>query len=314
MKIPIKGENHLIHIVNGDVVGKKLNHLEKVIVWREMYDVGPLNLMWSNEELYQKRASFFEKKMKIPSSFFVKNCMDQYKQLKELSPKEEIVLWFEHDRYDQIMMIYLITELTLLGFQDISLVSIDQYPGIEPFHGLGQLTTNQLIDLLPQKKAVSTKQIEEAKTVWKAYQSNDPVELEKWIKRQTHELPFLKQAMEAHLSYFPSSETGLNEVEHIALSLISVGKVQFNQLFNKVSRVRINDGLSDFYFASLLNELIAGKYPLITTDSNLPNYEHPISTATLDITKNGVDVLNGKISRFELIGMDWWIGGVHIIR
>jgi len=304
----------LIHIVNGDVVGRKLIHLEKVIVWREMYDFGPFNLMWSNEELYQHRASFFEKKMKIPYSFFVMNCRDQYNQLKELSPKEEVVLWFEHDRYDQIMMIYLINELTLLGFQDISLVSIDQYPGIEPFHGLGQLTTKQLMDLLPHKQAVTTKQIEEAIRVWEAYQSNNPEELEKWIQHQKHELPFLKQAMLAHLSYLPSSENGLNEVEHIALSIMSEGKVQFSHLFNKVSRSRLNDGLSDFYFAALLNELIVGNYPLITADSNLPNYEIPISTAMLEITQNGLDVLKGKTSRFDCIGMDWWIGGVHIIR
>ena len=313
MKILIKGGRNLIHIVNGDVVGNKLN-LEKVIVWREMYDVGPFNLMWSNEELYQHRASFFEQKYKIPSSFFVKNCTDQYNLLKELSNKEEVVLWFEHDRYDQIMMIYLLTELSSLGFQDISLVTIDRYPGIEPFHGLGQLTTNQLIDLLPKKKTVTTEQIEEAITAWKAYQSNDPDDLKKWIQNQKQELPFLKQAMMSHVSYFPSTETGLNEVEHLALSLISDGKLQFNQLFHKVSSSRINDGLSDFYFASLLNELMVGEYSLITSDSNLPNFEHPTSTAILEITQNGLDVLEGKSSRFDLIGMDWWIGGVHINR
>lgn len=304
----------MIHIVNGDVVGKKLINVEKVIVWREMYDVGPFNLMWSNEELYQNRAGFFEKKFKIPSSFFVKNCMDQYNLLKELSPEEEVVLWFEHDRYDQIMMIYLLKELTTLGFQNISLVSIDRYPGIQPFHGLGQLTTNQLMDLLPHKKTVTTKQIEEAITVWKAYQLHDTEDLKKWLQNQRHELPFLKQAVLAHLCYFPSPETGLNEVEHLALSLISAGKIQFHHLFNKVSSVRLNDGISDFYFASLLNELMVGRYPLITSDSNLPNFEHPISTATLSITQNGLDVLSGKSSRFDLTGMDWWIGGVHINR
>lgn len=220
----------MFHIVNGDVVGKKLLNVEKVIVWREMYDVGPFNLMWSNEDLYQNRAIFFEKKCKIPSSFFVKNCIDQYKQLKELSPEEEVVLWFEHDRYDQIMMIYLLTELTTLGFQTISLVSIDRYEGIEPFHGLGQLTTDQLMGLLPLKKAVTTKQIEEAITVWKAYQSNDPEDLKKWLQNHNFELPFLKQAVISHLSYFPSTKTGLNEVEYLALSFISEGMVLVSSL------------------------------------------------------------------------------------
>jgi len=120
--------------------------------------------------------------------------------------------------------------------------------------------------------------------------------------------------MISNVSNFPSTQTGLNEVEHLALSLISDGKLQFNQLFNKVSSARLNDGLSDFYFASLLNELMLGKYPLITSDSNLPNFEHPVSTATLEITQNGLDVLHGKSSRFDLIGMDWWVGGVHIHR
>lgn len=303
----------MIHVVNGDVVGEKLKELENVLVWREMYDFGPFSLNWTKEELFQNRAGFFEQKLRIPSSFFVENCWNQYNQLQESSRSEEVVLWFEHDRYDQMMMIYLMNELSTLGFQKISLVSIDEYPGIVPFHGLGQLTTTQLIQLLEQKQDVTNKQIEEAVSAWKAYQSDDPEELNNWIQNEEHALPFLKRAINTHLSYFPSTTTGLNEIEHLALSLISDGVVKFNQLFNKVSSHRLNDGLSDFYFAALLKELMMGENPLITSDSHLPNFEKPTSTAILGITKSGVDVLKGKKNRLKLIGIDWWVGGVHFV-
>ena len=70
------------HIVNGDVVGEKIKSLDgNIIVWREMYDFGPLNVYWSLEELFKRRAEFFEEKLSIPSAFFLENCQKQYQLL-----------------------------------------------------------------------------------------------------------------------------------------------------------------------------------------------------------------------------------------
>jgi hypothetical protein len=173
----------MIHIVNGDVVGKKLlNHLDgDIIVWREMYDFGPLT-DGCTKDLIKRRAIFFEEKVGIPSSIFIANCKRQNRLLNDLPRKTPITLWFEHDRYDQTMLIYLLKELSRKGFSQLSMVTLNKYPGIEPFFGLGQLTTPQLIELFHNSnQAISDEQVQEATTGWTAYSSTNPCDIVKWI-------------------------------------------------------------------------------------------------------------------------------------
>ncbi|MEI4770419.1 DUF1835 domain-containing protein [Psychrobacillus sp. FJAT-51614] len=305
----------MIHIVNGDVVGNKIRDIDgEIIVWREMYDFGPLSLEWSKEELLQRRAAFFEDRLEIPSTIFISNCVKQNNLLSNISTKEEVVLWFEHDRFDQTMLMYLISELSVLGIVNISMISINQYPGIHPFQGLGQLSSEQLIALLDSKKELSTDEILEAISGWIAYNSKDAEEYKRWIHNTPHFLPFLLPFFQEHNSYFPSLKTGLNEVEYLSLSLIHEGNRQFYELFKKVTEKRVNDGLSDFHLTAILNELMKGPNPLIMTNQPLPNYADSVSNAKLEITSAGCEVLNEKLNRMDLVGIDWWIGGVHMYK
>jgi Domain of unknown function (DUF1835) len=65
------------------------------------------------------------------------DCEDQNRFLSEITRETEIVLWFEHDRYDQTMLMYLLTELSKKEFMNLSMVTINEYEGVELFYGLG---------------------------------------------------------------------------------------------------------------------------------------------------------------------------------
>ncbi|MEH7484148.1 DUF1835 domain-containing protein [Neobacillus drentensis] len=302
----------MIHIVNGDVVGSKLGNLPgDVLVWREMYDFGPLSEDISEEIWINRRAGFFEKKLAIPAELFSRNCKDQNRYLDEIPREKEIVLWFEHDRYDQTMLMYLLNELSKKECMNLWLVTIDEYEGVEPFYGLGQLLSQQLEGLYYQKKQLVTdQQIIEAITGWRAYTSKNPIDIEKWMASSKEKLPFLKHAFQSHLSYFPSVYTGLNKVETLVLNYLDNNPCSFGELFQSISMQRINDGLSDLYFATMLNELMHGPYPLLECDYPLPNYQNPEPNAKLRLTSHGLDVLTGQKVHCEFVGRDWWIGGV----
>ncbi|QIZ09425.1 DUF1835 domain-containing protein [Priestia megaterium] len=302
----------MIHIVNGDVVGSKLGNLPgDVLVWREMYDFGPLSEDISEENWIHRRASFFEKKLAIPAKLFSRNCKDQNRFLDELPRKKEIVLWFEHDRYDQTMLMYLLNELSKKEYMNLWLVTIDEYEGVEPFYGLGQLSSQQLEGLYYQKKQLVTdEQIIEAITGWRAYTSKNPIDIEKWMASSKEKLPFLKQAFQSHLSFFPSVHTGLNKVETLVLNYLDNNTCSFGELFQSISMQRINDGISDLYFAAMLNELMNGPYPLLECDYPLPNYQNPEPNSKLRLTSHGLDVLSGQKVHCEFVECDWWIGGV----
>lgn len=304
----------MIHIVNGNVVGSKIGNLTgDVLVWRDMYDFGPLAANISQEELISLRAQFFDEKVGIPASLFVNNCVEQNRYLDEIHRDTEIVLWFEHDRYDQTMLMYLLNELSNKEFNNISMVTINEYPGIETFYGLGQLSSQQLEDLFYQKKqSISEIHINEAILAWMAYTSKDPTDIEKWISTSEENLPFLKEALKSHLTYFPSIKTGLNAVETIVFAYLNENTCPFMELFHFISKQRTIDGLSDLHFAAILNELTNGPNPLLENDRPLPNYKNPDTLAQLKLTSIGLEVLKEQRTCFELGVRDWWLGGAYL--
>ena len=109
-----------------------------------------------------------------------------------------------------------------------------QYPGIEPFFGLAQLTSQQLNELVHTKgKPITKEQIREAVAGWNAYTVSNPIEIETWITTTNGSLPFLKKAFETHLTYFPSSQNGLNEVENLIFNFINIRTCSFTEIFQR---------------------------------------------------------------------------------
>ncbi|MCM2532239.1 DUF1835 domain-containing protein [Neobacillus pocheonensis] len=261
----------------------------------------------------QTTCPFFDEKVGIPASLFIKTSGEQSRFLDEIPRETEIVLWFEHDRYDQTMLMYLLNELSRKEFKNLSMVTINEYPGIEPFYGLGQLSSQQLEELFYHKKqSISKEKMNEAILAWKAYISTNPTDIEKWIATSKERVPFLKQALQSHLSYFPSVKTGLNEVETFVLEYMYDYTCPFTELFHVVSKLRISDGLSDLHFAAILNELMNGPYPLLESDRPLPNYQSPEPHAKLKLTFFGLEVLKEQRDFFEKEKSDWWVGGVNL--
>ncbi|MEH7074450.1 DUF1835 domain-containing protein [Neobacillus drentensis] len=303
----------MIHLVNGDVVGSKLGNLPgEVLVWREMYDFGPLSADISHINWISCRAAFFERKLAIPASLFIQNCVDQNQLLSEIPRETEIVLWFEHDRYDQTMLMYVLNELSKKECENLSMVTINEYEGIDSFYGLGQLSSQHLEGLFyKNKQPITDEQIKEAVSGWKAYTSKNPNDIEIWIASSKQELPFLKQALQSHLRYFPSVHTGLNEVEALVLKYLNTNTCPFVELFQAITVQKINDGIGDLYFAAMLNELMTGPSPLLEADGPLPSFQNPEPKARLKLTSYGLDVLNGQKYQIVAVEHDWWLGGVN---
>ena len=93
----------------------------------------------------------------------------------------DIVLWFEHDLFDQLL---LIRTLDLIGgpertapHSNVSLICIDSFPGVDRFIGLGQLSDEQLATLIGTERPVTSGQYALASEAWKAFRSPDPGEL-----------------------------------------------------------------------------------------------------------------------------------------
>ncbi|WP_162463113.1 DUF1835 domain-containing protein [Paenibacillus psychroresistens] len=316
----------VLHIVNGDSVKHKLEALapgENILVWRESLHEGPILLDLASKEARKMRAAYFKEKMGLPEAKFFKHNGDQYKVLLEHEVYDKIILWFEYDLFDQTMLIYLLDWFSKFKAPQtkLELLCIGEFPGIELFLGLGQLTTAQLATLKDKWQEVTSEQLHLASKAWQVYASSDPLEIERFIKDENlSHLPFLQEAFTYHLERFPSSHNGLSRLEQKTLQLVSEGVTQLIPLFQQISKTEKNYGLGDMQFWRYLERLKSGKHPLISWKGpdSLPKMDgsanKKLNKWKLEITDIGKDVLANKADWIELNGTDRWLGGVHMIQ
>src|SRR5437016_9605075 len=89
---------------------------------------------------------------------------------------DELILWFEHDLFDQLNLIQLLTWIRerLPSAKVVSLVCVGSFPGYPRFKGLGELTPDELASLLETRQRVSETQYSLAEIAWQAFREPTP--------------------------------------------------------------------------------------------------------------------------------------------
>src|SRR5215204_2671736 len=86
---------------------------------------------------------------------------------------EPVVLWFEHDLYDQLQLIQI-----LAGLPDrpehVELICIGSFPGRPGFAGLGELQPDELASLWQLRTAVTPEHVHLARAAWDVVRGGDP--------------------------------------------------------------------------------------------------------------------------------------------
>jgi hypothetical protein len=80
---------------------------------------------------------------------------DGYSSAGEAAYYERIVLWFDACLFDHSMLAHVLACLSHKGIKPVELLCVDAFPGIEPFHGLGQLKPEELGSLYPERRHVA---------------------------------------------------------------------------------------------------------------------------------------------------------------
>jgi hypothetical protein len=327
----------MLHITNGDSVAGKLQKagLEGTFLpWREDYTEGPVAADMRDEHVRQERARFFADTFGIPEGLYQANRDDQEAALQQAAAAgEEIVLWFEHDLYDQTMLACLLHRLAQLEAEGshpplrLQLILIGSYPGIEPFHGLGQLTAEQLAQLYPERRPITAAQLQQGRRAWEAYASPDPTAVERLIGKEEEALPHLKQAFTAHLQRFPWTTDGLGRVERLILEAVAQGTHELIPLFRTVTGPLTEYGIGDTQFWAYLDRLRQGPNPLIRIrdadhqDAALPRFGEPFPAGiAVRLTPDGQELLGGGIApapgrprdQIRLNGISRILGGVRL--
>lgn len=225
---------------------------------------------------------------------------------------DELVLWYEHDLFDQLNLIQLLTHLGARPpLKPVTIVSIDAFPGHPDFQGLGQLTPADLAALFESRRPITPAQLALAARAWSAFRSPDPRAIQAFLATDTTALPYLAAALARHLEEFPSDINGLSRSERQMMEQAIDAPVEIRDAFPRTQRGETAYFITDTSFFDLANALASSSPPLLAIRLSHPK-QSAMPVGTLELTREGRDVLQGRADRVRVTGIDRWLGGVHL--
>jgi hypothetical protein len=309
----------MLHVHNGDSSAGTARDAQisgDHIAWREALVCGPAPSGLTETEFIEVRAAHLANAYSIRIEKCRAELRAMHDALASFPDHDEVVLWFEHDLFCQVQLIYLLNWFAgkELGKTKLSLVCIDEFPGIQGFHGLGQLNKEQLASLWPQRREVTAEQLELGARAWQAYSSGDARSLIFLRRADLSALPFLSNAIDRHLERFPSTRNGLGRVENASLGLIAGGRHKFSSLFPAFARCQPDYGFGDAQLYRAIKRLAAAPSPLLA-ERNGHNWRMDLAgifLSSFDLTDHGAATIAGNEDFVWQNGIDLWLGGIHL--
>ena len=288
--------------------------------YSDPYGQGPI---LQDKNFFHTRAQFlyesYGKFMEINQNDTQTTLEKADDKLKQASRQyERIVLWFEHDGYDQLILAKLLAFFSIKSCVEnqspatLEMVTLNHFPGSTRFIGMGQLPPEAIRLLWQQRKPVTQAQLELGKKIWPALGESTPLALyEVYQSKDIKHLPNMKGAILRHFQEFPSSSNGLSLTEQITLEILSKESTTAGQLFGQLMRKRDPlPWLGDVMYWHILRSMLQtsqAAFEIAKEDSTKPWSEH-----LLTITDTGRNVLANKKDWLTLNPPERWLGGVKI--
>jgi hypothetical protein len=208
------------------------------------------------------------------------------------------VLWFEHDLYDQLQLLEVLSLVERPS--GVELIVVGAFPGRPRVRGLGELNADELVTLWPGRERLTAEALELAHRAWSAVRAPEPGPMRALLESDTGALPFLAPALRRLLAELPDA-SGLSLGERILLEVLADGPLTPRELFEATQ----DREEAPFAGDTWVWRQLAGLSTLTTSDGG---------PAPVALTEIGRRVLAGDADRAALIGVDRWVGGIHVLR
>lgn len=288
-----------LHVTNGDAVlyvFKKAGIGGKHLAWRDSLHEGPVPPSLGLEDTSAIRTRYlaargYGNQIKIVHDFQVRDAL-----LRKAGEFREVVLWFEHDLYDQLQLLQTLTALDELGLEPgrVALVQSDHY--------LGMMSADELAPLLPRRRTATPAVFKSARRAWDRFTSPSPSELLAAAREDAIGLPFLRAALGRLCEEYPRCGDGLSRSQRHALEAVAAGRGSDEELFARAQAREEAAFLTDTAFARVLEDLRDARAPLIAGEAG-----------AWEPTPLGQRVLSEDADWLAAAPIDRWIGGVHLV-
>jgi hypothetical protein len=321
-------------VTNGDSGAERIRAAKiaaDILVWSDMLHEGPVPETPNTAALTAIRAQFLStiagNDRKPAAELFQRDRV-----IAGAGMYKEVVLWFEHDLFDQLQLLQVLDFLGQRNFKDtkVSIIISDQY--------VGRLEPDEAIALFASRKPVEEEHYDLASLAWAAFRAPNPQALVPLLdEAKTKALPFLSKALRRLLEEFPH-ENGLSRSQYQILRTLKEQGSQPARALYRMSHHKLEDAiwLGDWAFALRLMEISGMPYaPIVlkeTGDGSVPDSDaerkpHAVPTEeetrtpepierTLDslveLTPFGEKLLLDEEDLIKRNGIDRWIGGTHL--
>nr|CRH06153.1 Conserved protein of unknown function [Candidatus Magnetococcus massalia] len=301
-----------LNITNGSVA---VDLLEKggiqgdMLSWDDVLYEGPVSNGLDLSTLSLQRAEYiyrcgFGELESINNSFIERDSL-----LESCNQFLEVTLWFEHDLYDQLQLLQVLSELHRLNHEQVMLVQSDHY--------LGWMTPEMMMPLAKTKKAVADDLYLLAQIAWQAFRSQLPYDWAKLLQRDTSAMPFLEGAVLRHLEQYPHPQNGLNRTQQQILEAVVQGSSHPGLLFKTCLEREERQFMGDASFFLNVRDLVQGDALALDSGgsfqcSSPSTPKEQFLGQKLMLTSFGQALLNNEEDWIEQRGIERWFGGVHM--
>jgi hypothetical protein len=303
-----------LHVANGTSTTSTIHDAGipgATSIWADPLHEGPVPEV-PDEELLRIRAAYLADEGHALEAL-VAEMLHWREVLDDVDAYDQLVLWYEHDLFDQLNLIQVLDRLAARQPwpKPVSLISIGSFPGRPRFKGLGELTARELGPLFGARQPVTAAQLALGSHAWGAFRSADPRAIEVLLDTDTSALPYLATALERHLEEFPATTDGLSRTERRLLELASPGPIDLRAAFEYMHAEETAFYIADLSFAHTVRDLSAPPVPLIEIRGRLGQGRASLAGA-VELTPTGREVLAGRADRVAECGLERWLGGVHL--
>lgn len=273
----------ILQLTSGDCAGSLLRQAGvpgEVLVWHDILYDGPRNGPgWPDEATLEARAAFLERSLDggLPQAKILATLRTQYQRLAAAASYDRLVLWFDACLFDQAMLAHLLACLSQRAFRNVFLLCVDAFPGIVPYHGLGQLSPAQLASLAGTERPVTEAQYRFSVHVDRAFAVQDADLLDGLRKTIGAPLPWIPAAAARWLRERPDPVTGLGFLEGLALEAVRKGCATPAEIFAAVAAADVPPQYwGDTTLWAKVNALaLRGQVRITGPAARLPQWESP---------------------------------------
>lgn len=268
------------------------------LAWVDPVCDGPTPEGLTEETYRATRARFIADRYGEILAAVLGQLIDQDKALARADDYAEVVIWVEHDLFDQSILMRLLAWFADHPHRALSLVQADDF--------LGHQAPEALAKLFAARRPVTVAELKLAGYLWELWCTPDPRPLDALAtilddpehKPEGVALPHLSAAIRRHLANLPGVQDGLSMTERFALRAIANGAETARAIFASVCQQESAAWLGDMMFFPVLDDLCRAPFNLLEQ-----------ADGRYRLTPLGGAVVMGKLDALQFGNRPRWVGG-----